>query len=259
MNQNAAIQAFHSLQEALSNALVHDELFLQYQPIVDRSRKIIGMEALMRWNSAEYGPIPPSEFVPLAERTGAIMSMGAWALEAGCQQLEQWSANPVASEWTLSVNVSAHQFNHPNFAGDVLNLLKRYRIKPDRLILEVTESVFLNPKGSRQQGGFQRIRDAGVGIAVDDFGTGFSSICYLKYLSISRIKIDKTFIDEIVVSKKDQGIVGAIVMLARALEVDVVAEGVETLGQLTYLENIDCPAFQGFLFGKPCDISEYFT
>ncbi|QKH34654.1 EAL domain-containing protein [Achromobacter pestifer] len=257
MNQHAAIDAFQALQDALSNALVHDELSLQYQPIVDRSRKSIGMEALMRWNSAEYGQIPPSEFVPLAERTGAIMGMGAWALEAGCQQLEQWTTNPMASEWTLSVNVSAHQFNQPDFAGDVLNLLKRYRIAPDRLILEVTESVFLNPKGSGQQGGFQRIRDAGVGIAVDDFGTGFSSIGYLKYLSISRIKIDKIFIDEIVVSKKDQGIVGAIVMLAQALEVDVVAEGVETAEQWAYLRNIGCSAFQGFLFGRPSEVSDF--
>lgn len=211
----------------------------------------------MRWNSAEYGQVPPSDFVPLAERTGAIMSMGAWALATGCQQLERWSTHPTTSEWTLSVNVSAHQFNHPNFVGDVLNLLKRYRIVPDKLILEVTESIFLIPKGSRQQGGFQRIRDAGVGTAVDDFGTGFSSICYRKYLSISRIKIDKTFIDEVVVSKKDQGIVGAIVMLAQALEVDVVAEGVETAEQFAYLRNIGCSAFQGFLFGRPCEVSNF--
>lgn len=257
MNQHASTQAFDSLQGALANALVRGELFLQYQPIVDRSQKIIGMEALMRWHSAEYGQIPPSLFVPLAERSGAILCMGAWALEVGCQQLEQWSEDPITAEWTLSINVSAHQFNNSHFVGDVLNLLKRYRIAPGRLILEVTESVFINAKGSRQQGDFRRIRDAGVGIAIDDFGTGFSSMCYLRYLSISRIKIDKTFIDEIVVSKKDQGIVGAIVMLARALEVDVVAEGVETAGQLTYLKSAGCSAFQGFLFGRPSAAADF--
>nr|WP_315526601.1 EAL domain-containing protein [uncultured Achromobacter sp.] len=259
MNQYASTQAFDSLQDALANALVRGELYLHYQPIVDRLQKIIGMEALMRWNSVEYGPIPPSLFVPIAERSGDILSMGAWALEEGCQQLRQWSENPVTSEWTLSVNVSAHQFNNPRFVGEVLELLDRYQIAPGRLILEVTESVFFNAKGSRQQGEFRRIRDAGVGIALDDFGTGFSSMFYLRYLSISRIKIDKTFIDEVVVSKKDQGIIGAIVMLAQALDVDVVAEGVETAEQLNYLKKAGCSAFQGFLFGRPSEVADFLS
>ncbi len=255
---SASIQAFHSLQDSLAKALVRGELLLQYQPIVDLSEKIVGMEALMRWNSPEFGEIPPSLFVPLAERSGAIGSMGAWVLEEGCRQLERWSHNPTASEWTLSINISAHQFNNSNFVDDILDLLKRYRIEPGKLILELTESAFLNAKGSKLQNEFQRIRDAGVGIAVDDFGTGFSSMCYLRYLPISHIKIDKTFIDEVAVSKKDQGIVEATVMLAKALEVEVVAEGVETAAQLTYLKNAGCSTFQGFLFGKPGDISKYF-
>lgn len=257
MNQHASTQAFDSLQDALANALMRSELSLQYQPIVDRAQKIIGMEALMRWNSAEFGQIPPSLFVPLAERSGAIVCMGAWALEEGCQQLQQWSRNPATSEWTLSVNVSAHQFNNSRFVGDMLELLDRYQIARGRLILEVTESVFFNAKGSRQQREFRRIRDAGVGIALDDFGTGFSSMCYLRYLSISRIKIDKTFIDEVVVSKKDQGIIGAIVVLAEALDVDVVAEGVETAEQLMYLKGVGCSAFQGFLFGRPSELADF--
>lgn len=253
MNQAASNQAFESLQDALTHALMHDEMSLQYQPIVDGARRIIGMEALMRWNSAEYGQIPPSLFVPLAERSGAILNMGAWALQAGCQQLQRWSESPATAGWTLSINVSARQFNDLHFVDDVLNLTDKYQIARDRLILEVTESMFLNAKGSRQQNDFRRLRDAGLGIAVDDFGTGFSSMQYLRYLSISRIKIDKTFVDEVVASKKDQGIVGAILMLADALEADVVAEGVETAGQLSYLKSVGCSAFQGFLFGRPGD------
>lgn len=211
----------------------------------------------MRWNSPEFGRIPPSLFVPLAERSGAILCMGAWVLEEGCRQLDRWSQTPVTSDWTLSVNISAHQFNNSDFVDDIIDLLKRYRIAPGKLILELTESVFLNAKGNRLQREFQRIRDAGVGIAVDDFGTGFSSMCYLKYLPISQIKIDKTFIDEVVASKKDQGIVEAIVMLAKMLEVETVAEGVETASQLAYLKSIGCSTFQGFLFGKPGDVSDF--
>lgn len=257
MTQHASNKAYLSLHDALANAMSRGELFLQYQPIVDAAWKIIGMEALMRWNSVEYGLIPPAQFVPLAERSGAIIHMGAWALDEGCRQLEQWSRIPTASEWTLSVNVSAHQFRHAHFVDDVLHLVQRYGIAPGRLILEVTENVFLNSNASRQQDRFQRIREAGVGIAVDDFGTGFSSMCYLRNLSVSRIKIDKTFIDDVAASKKDQGIVGAIIMLAQALDVDVVAEGVETAEQLTYLKGVGCPAFQGYLFGRPSDVSEF--
>jgi EAL domain-containing protein (putative c-di-GMP-specific phosphodiesterase class I) len=257
MRQLAADKAYLSLHDALANASARGELFLQYQPIVDAALKIIGMEALMRWNSTEYGQIPPAQFVPLAERSGAIIYMGAWALHEGCQQLEQWSRMPTASEWTLSVNVSAHQFREADFVDDVEHLVQRYGIAPGRLILEVTENVFLDSNASRQQKGFQRLREAGVGIAVDDFGTGFSSMCYLRNLSVSQIKIDKTFIDDVAVSKKDQGIVGAILMLARALDVDVVAEGVETPEQLAYLKGVGCSAFQGYLFGRPGDVSAF--
>lgn len=257
LEQIAGLQAVHSLQDALSNALARGELSLQYQPIVDRSQKVIGMEALMRWNSTEYGQIPPAQFIPMAERSGAIICLGAWALEESCKQLEKWAGNAKSAAWTLSVNVSAHQFNHWSFVGELVRLVEQYGIAPGRLILEVTESVFLNTEGNRLQGSFQRICDAGVGIAVDDFGTGFSSMGYLRNLSVSRIKIDKIFIDEVVKSKKDQGIVEAIIMLARALEVGVVAEGVETAEQLTYLKSVGCSAFQGFYFGRPSDIAQF--
>lgn len=257
MGQQASVKACHSLQGELANAATRGELFLQYQPIVDMSEKIIGMEALMRWDSAEYGQIPPAQFIPLAEQSGAIFYMGDWALDESCQQLQQWSRIPIATEWTLSVNVSAHQFNTAHFVDYVVHAVQRYGIAPGRLILEVTENVFLNSTSSRQQDGFRRIREAGVGIAIDDFGTGFSSMCYLRNLSVSRIKIDRTFIENVTENKKDQGIVVAIVMLAHALGLDVVAEGVETAEQLKFLKAVGCSAFQGFLFGRPSDVSEF--
>ncbi|WP_353154006.1 bifunctional diguanylate cyclase/phosphodiesterase [Pollutimonas bauzanensis] len=255
--EHASILAFHSLQDALANALARGELFLRFQPIVDRQQEIIGMEALMRWNSPEYGQIPPSQFVPIAERSGAIVDMGAWALEESCKQLEQWAKSPKSSKWTLSVNISVHQFNSSCFFDEVLRLVEKYAIEPGRLILEVTENVFFNSTGNRHQSEFKRIRSAGVGIAIDDFGTGFSSMCYLRNLSVSRIKIDKTFINDVVVSKKDQGIVKAMIMLAQALGVDIVAEGVETAEQFKYLKNVGCSAFQGFFFGRPSDVSQF--
>lgn len=255
--QHASMQAFDLLQDALANALERAELSLQYQPMVDRSQTIIGMEALMRWNSDEYGQIPPAQFIPLAERSGAIHAMGAWALEQCCKQLAQWARDPHACGWTLSVNVSAHQFNQPSFVDEVIAQVGKHAVRPGRLILEVTESVFLNAGSNRHQRGFQRIREAGVGIAVDDFGTGFSSMCYLRNLSVSRVKIDKRFIDDLAVSKADQGIVGAILMLAHALDVDVVAEGVESTEQFSYLKRAGCSAFQGFLFGKPGELSSF--
>ncbi|WP_313378388.1 putative bifunctional diguanylate cyclase/phosphodiesterase [Achromobacter insolitus] len=257
MGQQASVKACHSLQDELANAATRGELFLHYQPIVDASEKIIGMEALMRWDSAEYGPIPPAQFIPLAEQSGAILYMGDWALDESCQQLQRWSRIPMARDWTLSVNVSAHQFNTARFVDYVLHAVQRYGIAPGRLILEITESVFLNSTARRQQEGFRRIREAGVGIAIDDFGTGFSSMCYLRNLSVSRIKIDRTFIDKVAENKKDQGIVVAIVMLAHALGLDVVAEGVETAEQLEFLKAVGCSAFQGFLFGRPSDVSEF--
>ncbi|MGE8567716.1 MAG: putative bifunctional diguanylate cyclase/phosphodiesterase [Achromobacter sp.] len=257
MGQQASVKAYHSLQDELANAATRGELFLQYQPIVDVSEKIIGMEALMRWDSAEYGQIPPAQFIPLAEQSGAILNMGDWALNESCQQLQRWSRIPMAADWTLSVNVSAHQFDNAQFVDDMVHAMKWYGIAPGRLILEITENVFLNSTASRHQDGFRRMREAGIGIAIDDFGTGFSSMCYLRNLSVSRIKIDKTFIDDVTQSKKDQGIVAAIIMLAHALDVDVVAEGVETAEQLSYLKGVGCSAFQGFLFGRPSDVSEF--
>lgn len=257
MEQQVSERAYRSLQDELPNAATRGELFLQYQPIVDVSEKIIGMEALMRWNSAEYGQISPAQFIPLAEQSGAILYMGDWALDESCQQLQRWSRIPMATNWTLSVNVSAHQFNNGHFVDYVLHAVQRYGIASGRLILEITENVFLDSTADRQQDGFRRIREAGVGIAIDDFGTGFSSICYLRNLSVSRIKIARTFIDNVAENKKDQDIVVAIVMLAHALGLDVVAEGVETAEQLKFLKGVGCSAFQGFLFGRPSDVSEF--
>jgi len=255
--QHEAIRKNIALEISLRSALERGEMYMQYQPIVDAQQNILGMEALSRWHSAEHGLISPAQFIPLAERAGLIGSIGMWALETGCKQLAAWTQDAEKAAWTLSVNVSALQFNAPSFFDDVLNILSRTHIPPHKLILEVTENIFLNAQGSPLQEGIRRLMAHGVGIALDDFGTGYSSMNYLRNLPITRIKIDRTFISEVAHSKKDQGIVSAMLTLASALDLQVVAEGVETTAQFDYLKDAGCSAFQGYLFAKPQDISAF--
>lgn len=249
--QQSEMRINTSLEISLRAALAKEEFYLQYQPIVDPTGRIRGMEALLRWQSPEHGLIPPNHFIPLAEKTGLIGSIGAWVLEASCRQLAEWALDPKTANWALSVNVSALQFNAPSFFDDVLSLLARTQIAPQKLILEVTENIFLNASGSRLQTGINLLKDHGVGIALDDFGTGFSSLGYLRDLPITRIKIDRSFMSELAHCKKFQGIVKAVLTLGQALDLQVVAEGVETDAQFQYLQQAGCDLFQGYLFGRP--------
>lgn len=246
-----------SLEIALRSAQSKDEFYLQYQPIVDIAGITLGMEALLRWQSEEHGLIPPNHFIPLAEKAGLIGSIGAWVLDAGCRQLAAWAAGPVTEKWTMSVNVSALQFKSPSFFNDVLNLLASYSIAPERLILEVTENIFINAQGCELQKGINLLKKHGVGIALDDFGTGYSSLSYLSSMPITRIKMDRSFIRDLVHCRKAQGIVKSILTLGSALELQVVAEGVETASQFHYLSNIGCALFQGYYFGRPQNSEAY--
>jgi len=244
---NSLIAMEHDLRGALERA----ELRLLYQPIVDRERQILGMEALLRWHHAERGVVMPDQFIPLAEQIGLIVPIGYWVMERACEQLAVWAATPKFASWTLSVNVSARQFNEPQFVDQVLDMLARTGANPERLILELTETALLAVADSQLLEKIDQIKQQGVQIALDDFGTGYSSLTYLRRLPLDRVKIDQSFVKDLIRDSKDQGVVQAILSLAQALDLYVVAEGVETAEQFQYLCEAGCPGFQGNLIGLP--------
>jgi len=240
-----------AMEHDLRRALEREELFLVYQPIVDGQRKILGMEALIRWQNRERGMVAPDQFITLAEQVGLIVPIGQWVLEQACKQLLAWAADPESETWTLSVNVSARQFGDPQFVDHVLEPLVRIGANPKRLILELTETTLLSVDEPQLLEKIERLKRYGIQIALDDFGTGYSSLTYLRRLPLDRIKIDQSFVRDLIDNTKDQGVVQAILSLANTLRLHVVAEGIETPEQLRYLCDTGCPGFQGYLLGKP--------
>ena len=237
------------LDQALKAAEITEQLFLVYQAQVDHCGTVLGYEALMRWRFNNE-LVAPDVFIALAERSGAIYRMGTWLLEQACQFL-QWSASiPQLANCTLSINISPKQFAHPGFVGDVIQTLHNFGIAASRLHLELTEQLLLdNPAIVIEK--MQDLRVYGISFSLDDFGTGYSSLAYLKNLPLSELKIDKSFVDDIETDASDRKIVSTIMLLAQGLGLDVVAEGVETQGQLALLQQLGCRRFQGYLFAKP--------
>lgn len=237
------------LDQALKAPDITSQLFLAYQAQVDSSGRPNGFEALMRWRYHDE-LIPPDVFIALAERNGAIYPIGSWLLEQACAFL-RWSATiPALAHCSLSINISPKQFAHPGFVADVIQTLDNYQICPSRLHLELTERLLLeNPAIVIEK--MQDLRAYGISFSLDDFGTGYSSLAYLKNLPLSELKIDKSFIDEIETDASDKKIVATIILLAQGLGLSVVAEGVETAGQLAQLQLMGCNRFQGYFFAKP--------
>jgi diguanylate cyclase (GGDEF)-like protein/PAS domain S-box-containing protein len=238
------------MEAELRHALANGEIHLAYQPIVDADRQVLGYEALARWQHPQRGNIPPAEFIPLAEETGLILPLGDHVLQLAGAQLAQWAAEPQLQYCTLSVNVSAMQFRQRNFVLTVQQVLERHALRPNRLKLELTESLLLN-EVDEVLGTMHALRALGVGLALDDFGTGYSSLSYLKSLPLSQLKIDKVFVRDVLTDLSDAAIAVSILTLAQALDLEVVAEGVEFEGQMDFLANHGCMAFQGYLFGRP--------
>lgn len=238
------------LVERLAQAVNENEFSLVYQPQVETSSgRITGVEALLRWesNQTDVPSVSPSEFVPILESTGQIQQAGRWVLEHACVQARDWL--DMGIDCCVSVNVSPIQFQSPDFVQNVLDVLQATKIPPRCLDLEVTEGVMVD-RLDETRAKLQRLKNAGVVVSVDDFGTGYSSLSYLKHLAIDRLKIDRAFVKDIP-NFDDGSIASAIVSLAHSLDLQVVAEGVETEEQLQFLRDLDCESYQGYLFSRP--------
>jgi len=239
-----------ALDADLRQGLQRQELLLYYQPVVDVGSRIIGYEALLRWQHPVRGMVSPGEFVSLAEQTGLILPIGQWVLRTACQQLVGWAAQPDWQDLSLAVNVSARQFRQTDFVAQVLQVLDETGADPQRLKLELTESVLISDveDAIRKMGS---LRERGVRFALDDFGTGYSSLSYLKRLPLDQLKIDQSFVRDVLSDPNDAAIVRTILALANSMDLLAVAEGVETAGQRQFLLENGCTVFQGYLFGRP--------
>ncbi len=254
-----AMQATATASAALSSelrlGLRNQEFLLHYQPQVGRDGKMIGAEALIRWQHPERGLVFPDHFISQAEESGLIMPMGNWVLETACVQLAKWAQHPKRQSLSISVNVSVRQFRHPQFVEQVMNVIKQTGIHAHRLKLELTESLLASGM-EVTIAKMSMLKDAGVTLSIDDFGMGYSALSYLKYLPIDQLKIDRTFIKDILTDPNDAAIARTIVGLAQSLGLDVMAEGVETEAQRDFLARHGCHCYQGYLFSKPLAIDE---
>jgi diguanylate cyclase (GGDEF)-like protein/PAS domain S-box-containing protein len=240
------------METDLRHACERNELFVDYQPIVSlESRTLIGFEALVRWRHPEFGLVPPKDFIPVAEETGQILTIGQVVLESACRQARYWQESyPAAPPLFVSVNLSVKQFNQPGLVEDIARLLREYELAPRCLKLEITESVF-SDNIEAAVGLLTQLRNLGVQLSIDDFGTGYSSLSYLQRFPIDTLKIDRSFVTQMMENEENLAIVRTIVALARNLGMDVVAEGVETEDQLMLLKKLECENGQGFLFSTP--------
>ncbi|WP_158626122.1 putative bifunctional diguanylate cyclase/phosphodiesterase [Arsenicitalea aurantiaca] len=240
----------NSFSRDLAAALWNDEFQLAYQPQVDLKKATIGAEALLRWTSAHRGAVSPAEFIAEAEKLGLMVGIGGWVLEQGCSVLAQWASVPHLRHLTLSVNVSPSQLMHDEFETLVGDTLARTRADPRRLTLELTESILVTDM-DLVVAKLDRLHAMGITFALDDFGTGYSSLSYLRRLPIQQIKIDRGFVQDAASTARSAGLVRNVIRIGADLELDVLAEGVETEEQHALLAAAGCSQFQGFLYGRP--------
>lgn len=245
-----------ALEADLRSGLQKGELLLYYQPVVDADSRVVGAEALLRWQHPLRGMVSPMQFVPLAEQTGLIIPLGEWVLQTACAQLARWARHPQSAQLTVAVNVSARQFRSPEFVMQVQNALLQNGADPRLLKLELTESLLLTDSQEAIMK-MSALRSLGVRFALDDFGTGYSSLSYLKMLPLQQLKIDQSFVRDVLTDANDAAIASTVLALGRSLGFDVVAEGVETEGQRRFLLNQGCAFFQGYLFGRPVPVDQF--
>ena len=251
-----AITARADLERKLRNAIEQQEFQLYYQVQADWMGRPFGAEVLIRWQHPERGMILPNYFMPLVEETGLILPIGQWVLETACAQLENWQQGMLTKDLTLSVNVSARQFHQTEFVEQVLSTVNRYGINPNRLKLELTESILVHNINDiiTKMSVLSKI---GILFSLDDFGTGYSSLQYLKMLPLDQLKIDRSFVRDIATDSSDRAIVCTIISIASTLDINVIAEGVETDKQRQFLLDNGCSNYQGYLFSKPLPIGEF--
>lgn len=246
----AVVEARAELEAGLRRALTDKELILYYQPQVDEKGRLIGVEALLRWQPPGKAMIPPAEFIPIAEHSGLILPIGNWVLAEACRQIAAWSASPLTRDIRVAVNISARQFRQPDFIAYVQTALLESGADPRRLKLELTESTLVDDMESVIST-MRTLQAQGVGFSMDDFGTGYSSLANLKRLPIEQLKIDQSFVRDIPGDADDCAIARAVIALGQSLHLNVIAEGVETVAQRDFLASFGCRAYQGYLYGRP--------
>lgn len=249
----AVVSARTALEEGLREAIKHHDILLHYQPQVTDEGRITGVEALVRWKSLSRGMISPAEFIPLAEASGLILPLGQQVLVMACTQLAKWKDRSEFSHLSIAVNVSTRQFNQADFVDQIRSVLKRCSASPQRLKLEITESMLVS-NVEDVIAKMNALKSIGVGFSLDDFGTGYSSLSYLKRLPLDQLKIDQGFVRDILDDPNDAAIAKTVVALANSMNLSVIAEGVETAAQRDLLAALGCRNYQGYLFGRPMAI-----
>jgi len=242
----------------LAKALERGQFRLEYQPVVSlRDRSIVGIEALLRWDHPDRGTIPPSEFIGLAETRGLMVPIGNWVLDEACRQLVEWAAlfpsygrDPALKPLGVAVNVSGRQLRGADFVSAVKVALERNDLAPSQLCLEITETALIEETAEARET-LEAIAALGVHIALDDFGTGYSSLAHLRQFPVDVLKIDRSFVDRVETNDRERQIVAAVTAMAHVLNMIVIAEGIETLGQLTQLTDLGCDHAQGYLLARP--------
>jgi diguanylate cyclase (GGDEF)-like protein/PAS domain S-box-containing protein len=252
----AEVTARAALDIDLREAMRENQFCLYYQPQVDSAGNWTGAEALVRWQHPRRGMVSPVEFIPQSELTGMIIPLGQWVLETACAQLASWEMLPAMSHLTIAVNVSARQFRHVDFVDQVLAIIDRTGVCPTKLKLELTESLLLESVEDVITK-MATLKAAGISFSLDDFGTGYSSLFYLKRLPLDQLKIDQSFVRDVLTDPNDATIARTIVALAQSMDLAVIAEGVETEAQREFLAANGCTAYQGYLFGRPMPIGEF--
>ncbi len=255
-SMQAVITARAALEAGLREAVQREQFLVYYQAQVDSSGRVTGAEALLRWLHPERGLVSPAEFIPLVEETRLILPIGQWVLDTACERLAAWADQPALAHLTIAVNVSARQFHDEGFVDQVLAALARSGARPQRLKLELTESLLVDDV-DQVIAKMSVLKAKGVDFSLDDFGTGYSSLSYLKRLPIDQLKIDQSFIRNILTDTNDAAIARMVVVLAESLSLAVIAEGVETEAQRDFLASQGCHAYQGYLFSRPLPVEGF--
>jgi EAL domain-containing protein (putative c-di-GMP-specific phosphodiesterase class I) len=245
-----------TLEDDIRQALDQGQFVLHYQGQFNSRDKLTGAEVLVRWQHPVQGMMSPALFIPFAEETGLILPLGNWVLETACKLLASWEKIPRMNKLVLAVNVSALQFRQSDFIETVVNIIHKSGANPQRLKLELTESMLIENLDDIIHK-MLSIKELGVGFSLDDFGTGFSSLSFLKRLPLDQLKIDQSFIKDVHSDPNGAAIAKTIVALGKSLGLNVIAEGVETVEQREFLSNAGCHAYQGYLFSRPLALTEF--
>jgi diguanylate cyclase (GGDEF)-like protein/PAS domain S-box-containing protein len=254
-SMQAIVNARVQMEAEMRQALAQQEYVLHYQPQFDGTGQVTGVEALLRWRHPQRGPVSPAEFIPLAEETGIIIPLGQWVLQTACTQLNAWRTSDSTAHLTMAVNVSARQFHSVDFVEQVTQVLRDTGVDARKLKLELTESMLVDDL-ELTISKMTELKAMGVYFSLDDFGTGYSSLSYLKRLPLDQLKIDQSFVRDIITDMNDASIVRTVIALGQSLGLAVIAEGVETAAQRDFLASHGCLAYQGYLFSRPLPIQE---